>query len=114
MKRVTALLLIAGGLFAADLNGKWNFVWQTPGGERRSTLIFTVENDKVKVQFPEGKSPLEGTFRDNKLTLAGAVYSSEAGEEAAFRMSGTLAGEQLQGTATWKDHEMTFTARRAD
>jgi hypothetical protein len=29
------LLIVAGaaGLLGADLNGRWNFVWQTPGGE---------------------------------------------------------------------------------
>lgn len=114
MKSLVLLLIVAGALLGADLSGKWNFVWQTPGGERRSTLTLTEESGKVKAQFPEGKTPVDGTFSDNKLNLAGRLYSSEAGTEGAFRLTGTLEGDQLKGTASWEEHEMTFTARRAE
>jgi hypothetical protein len=47
MKRL--LLMVAGAacLLGADLNGKWNFVWQTPGGERQSTLTFRQNAENV-------------------------------------------------------------------
>jgi hypothetical protein len=114
MKLLVLLLMVAGALPGADLSGKWNFIWQTPGGERRSTLTLTQESGKVKAQFPEGKTPVEGAFSDNKLNLAGNLYSSEAGADGAFRLAGTLEGDQLKGTASWNEHEMTFTARRAE
>jgi hypothetical protein len=113
MKVLILMILVSAGLVAGDLNGKWSFVWQTPGGERRSVLTFTAQDDKVEAQFPEGK-PVQGTFKDNKLTLDGRLYSSEAGHDGVLRLSGTLTGERLQGTASWDEHQMTFTAQRTE
>lgn len=112
-KLILFFLLVTACLPAADLSGKWNFVWQTEGGERRTTLTVTIDNDKVTAQFPEGKTPINGTFAENKLNLAGKLYSSEAGQEGEFRLNGVLDGDQLKGTAAWDEHEMTFTAKRA-
>src|SRR3954447_21902268 len=114
MKHVFLMVVAAAGLLGADLNGRWDFVWQTPGGERRSTLTFTQKAEKVEARFPEGKEPVTGTFIDGKLTLAGRVYSSEAGEAADFRLDGTLSDDELKGTGGWGEHQLAFTARKAD
>ena len=114
MKHLFLIVVAAAGLLGADLNGKWNFVWQTPGGERRSTLAFTQKAEKVEALFPDAKEPITGTFRDGKLSLTGHVYSSEAGEAADFHLDGSLSNEELKGTAAWGEHQMTFTARKAD
>jgi hypothetical protein len=114
MKHVLLVVLAAAGLLGADLNGKWNFVWQTPGGERRSTLTFTQKADKVEAFFPEAKEPIAGTLKDGKLSMAGRVYSSEAGEAADFRLDGILSDTDLKGTGGWGEHQLTFTARKAD
>ena len=100
--------------FCADLNGRWNFIWQTPGGERRSTLTFTQNADKVEARFPEGKEPVTGTLKDGRLSLAGRVYSSEAGEAADFRLEGTLSEGELKGTGGWGEHQLSFTARKTE
>ena len=112
-KLILFFLLAAVCLPAADLSGKWNFVWQTEGGERLSTLTVTMDKDKVTAQFPEAKTPIHGTFAENRLNLTGKLYSSEAGQEGDFRLKGVLEGDQLKGTASWDEHEMTFTAKRA-
>jgi hypothetical protein len=114
MKHVLLIVVTAAGLLGADLNGRWNFVWQTPGGERRSTLTFTQSAERVEARFPEGKEPITGTFKDGKLSLAGRVYSSEAGEAADFHLNGTLSDGELKGTGGWGEHQLTFTARKAD
>ena len=117
MLGIKQFLLIAAGaaaLLSADLNGRWNFVWQTPGGERRSTLTFTQNTENVEVRFPDGKELITGTFRDGKLSLSGRVFSSEAGEAADFHMDGTVSDGELKGTGGWGEHQLTFTARKAD
>jgi hypothetical protein len=114
MRQILLMLAAASALFAADLNGRWNFSWQTPGGERRSTLTFTQSFEKVQARFPDAKEPVTGTFRDGKLSLAGSVYSSEAGDAAEFHLEGTLADGELKGTAAWGEHQMTFAAKKAD
>ena len=113
MKRLLLMLVAASVLFSADLNGNWNFTWQTPGGERRSTLAFTQKAEKVEARFPEAKEPVTGTFKDGQLSLAGTVYSSEAGDAASFQLNGTLSDGELKGTGMWGEHQLTFTARKA-
>ena len=72
MKRLFVIAVAAAGLLVgADLNGSWNLVWQTPGGERRSTLSFTQTAEKVD-PFPEGKEPITGNFRGESSRLPGA------------------------------------------
>ena len=114
MKQLLLVVVAAAGLLGADLNGKWNFTWQTPGGERRSTLTFTQTAEKVEARFPDGKEPVAGTLKDGRLSLAGRVYSSEAGEAADFHLNGTLSEGELKGTGGWGEHQLSFTARKAD
>ncbi len=113
-RRLVASLVFAALAFAQEIGGKWNFVWQTPGGERRSTLTITLDGEKVSVMFPDAKAPVAGTFRNGKLAAAGKLYSAEAGEEGDFQMSATLSGGVLKGTSSWQEHAMTFTAQRAE
>jgi hypothetical protein len=110
------LLIVAGavGLLGADLNGKWSFIWQTPGGERRSTLTFKQSAENVEAHFPDGKEAIKGIFRDGKLSLSGRLFSSEAGEAADFHMQGILSDGELKGTGGWGEHQLTFTARKAE
>ena len=114
IKPFLLLVTAAMGLLAADLDGRWNFIWQTPGGERRSTLAFKQNSENVEARFPDAKQPITGTFKDGKLSLSGRVFSSEAGEAADFRMDGTLSDGELKGTGGWGEHQLTFTARKAD
>lgn len=114
MTRLLAMLLMFAA--AADITGKWNFVWQTPGGERRSTLTFNPDGNapnKIKVEFPGAKEPMQGTLDGDKLTVTGDLYSAEAGSSAAFRLNGTVSGQRIKGTASWAEHEMTFEAAKA-
>lgn len=108
------MVVLAALAPAQDIAGKWNFVWQTPGGERRSTLTITIDKDSATVQFPDAKAPIPGSYKDGKLTVQGKLYSPEAGEEGEFRMTATLSGAELKGSASWQEHGMTFTARRAE
>jgi hypothetical protein len=114
IKRFLLILVVAAGLLGADLNGKWNFVWQTPGGERRSTLTFKQTAETVEAYFPDAKEPITGTFKDGKVSVSGRVYSSEAGQAAQFHMDGTLTDGELKGTGGWGEHQLSFTARKAD
>lgn len=114
MKQWLLMVVAAAALLGADLNGKWEFVWQTPGGERRSTITFAQTDEKVEARFPDVKEPVSGTLKGGKLSLAGPLYSPEAGHTAEFRLTGTLSEGQLKGSGGWGEHELTFTARKAD
>jgi len=107
-----AALFLSIAAFGADIAGKWDFVWETPGGERRSTLTLTVEKAIVWVAFPESKAPMKGTIDGSKIKVEGKLYSAEAGSEGVFRMDGTIDGASMKGTASWEEHAMSFRAKR--
>jgi hypothetical protein len=114
MKKLLLVVLSAASLLGADLTGRWNFIWQTPGGERRSTLTFKQNSDNVEALFPDSKEPIKGTFKDGKLSLSGRVFSQEAGEAAEFHLQATLTGSELKGSGGWGDHALTFTANKSE
>ena len=114
MKWLLLLMVSALALLGADLNGKWKFVWQTPGGERQTALRLEQKAERVEAFFPDAKEPVPGTFKDGKLSLSGRLFSSEAGETADFHLEGTLSGGELKGTGGWGEHQLTFTARKAE
>lgn len=109
---VLALLLLEQTAVAADLNGKWDFVFDTEVGIYESSWTLTVNGDKVTAKQDE--TVLTGTFRDGKLALSGEFYAAEAGYAAEMKISGKLESDQFKGDASWDVYEMTFTATRAE
>jgi hypothetical protein len=117
--RLRLLLILACGLTAAatlaaaasEIAGKWDFVFQTPAGERKSPLEMTVEGTQVTAKM--GEVVLRGSYQDEKLELKGNVYSSEAGYTGELRITGKLEKDQISGTAVWDTYQMTFTATRS-
>lgn len=105
--------LLAPLLLAAEIGGKWDFVWQTGDGERRTVLTLAVTGNSVKVEFPGSKAPLTGSIDGDRVTVSGKLYSPEAGEEGNFRMSGRIAGDTMTGDAEWNEHKLTFRAARS-
>jgi hypothetical protein len=114
MTRLAALLLLAALAGAADLAGKWNFVWSTPGGERRSSPTFRVSGENVELDMPGAKAPIKGTLKGDNVEVRGTVYSPEAGSDGEFKLSGKLEAGKLSGSASWGEHPVTFTATRAE
>ena len=67
MKRLLLIVAGAAGLLGADLNGKWNFIWQTPGkasGAARSSFKQNAEN--VEAHFPDGEGTSSRHFQRRK------------------------------------------------
>jgi len=105
-----ALFLLVGSAIAADINGTWNFAFIYQGSEHPRTMTLTVNGDQVTVK--SGEDIMKGTFRNGKLEIAGERFDEEAGYKATFKLSGTLEGDQIKGTATWDTYDLTFTATR--
>ena len=107
-----AALFLSIAAFGADVAGKWDFIWNTPGGERRSTLTLSVEKSIVWATFPDAKEPIKGTIDGSRIKLSGKLYSPEAGSEGRFELDATIDGAKMKGTSSWEEHSMTFTATR--
>jgi len=106
-----ALALMVPAAMAADLDGKWNFVFESDNGEHPRVIAMQTDGDKVTAKL--GEEPLQGTCKDGKLELSGEHFAPEAGYSGAMKISGTVAGGEIKGTATWDRMPLTFTAAKA-
>ena len=112
MRTVLVLLAAALALTAADpITGKWDFVLDTPGGERRATPTFQLDGEKVTGKWEN--SDVQGTFVDGKLNLAFPFTSSEGGFSAALKIEGKLDGDTIAGKWEFAEYGGTFKATRA-
>ena len=112
MRRLALVLLLAAlPLAAAELDGEWNFTWDTEGGVRTNTFTFVQKGDKLTATM--GDTRLEGTVNGDSFELTGKHYSPEAGYSADLEMTGKRDGDKLTGKGDWDSHLSTFTAVRA-
>ncbi|HEX4169996.1 MAG TPA: hypothetical protein VHZ55_31400 [Bryobacteraceae bacterium] len=95
---------------AADITGKWHFVYQTDGGDREMEADFKLDGDKVSGKY--GGADAKGTFKDGTLDLAFPYNSEEAGMTSTLKMKGKLKDNKLTGTWQFADYDGTFTATR--
>ncbi len=115
MPRAASFLILAvlplSPLGAADIGGKWDMVWDTEGGVRRTVWEIRQTGEKITVET--GGVTLQGEFKDNRFTVEGRFYSAEAGYSATLKVSGSLEGGELKGSGSWDQYAMTFTGRRS-
>jgi len=106
---VVSMVLPAAAL-AADLAGKWNFVLDTEGGERRAAAEFRVEGEKVTGKWGDGQG--SGTFVEGKLEFSVAI-ESEVGP-GTLKLSGKIQGNELSGNWQFQSYSGTFKAVRPE
>ena len=97
---------------AADVSGKWNFVFDTEGGERRSSPTLRVEGRNVTGKWES--ADVKGTFVDGKLDLSFPFTSTEAGMTGTLKIAGQLTGDNLSGAWEFEGYRGAFKATRAD
>jgi len=81
------------------INGKWHFVFETPGGDRDFDAELTVDADGKVTGTWQGKPEVAGTCKDGHLVLAFDTYSPEAGETAQLQIDGKLDGQSDDSAA---------------
>ncbi len=104
-------LSLATVLAAADISGRWSFVWNTEGGIRHTEWVVTQQGEVLSIRTQDGQS-LSGTLDGDKMIVEGNLNSPEAGYSANLRVEGTLQDGKLAGKGTWDQYAMTFTATR--
>lgn len=112
-----AFTLLAGLAFApsearaAELDGKWEFVLDTDGGERRVTPTFHVEDGKVTGKW-DG-ADVKGTFHEGKLELKFPFTSQEGGISDALAIQGEMKDGKLAGTWNFAEYSGKFVATKS-
>jgi hypothetical protein len=107
-----AFLLLHCTAMAAEVDGRWKFVFETPAGVREGVMEMRSEGEDVVAKGP--KHQLKGTYKEGVLELSGEVYSSEGGYSAKLTIKGAVKGNQIKGDAVWDQWTMPFTAKREE
>ena len=91
---IVLFAVMAAGLFAADVNGKWVGDVDTPGGQMSVTFSFKLDGDKVTGTLTGPQGDIE--ISDGKMdgdTLQFGFSVDAGGQQLAFKCTGKLAGD---------------------
>ena len=120
MRKFFAAILLQGILalvsYAASLDGKWNFAFQTEEGVREATINLQVDGAEVKgkvLGLGEGDIDVKGTCSGDEVSLAFPYHSEEAGAKAEVKIKGKLDADTIKGGWQFDNHAGDFTAKRA-
>ena len=105
-----ALAVTSPAARASDLDGKWQFVLDTEGGERQISAEFRLEGEQVKGTWAD--APVTGTYKDGKLELAFDFTPQELGEKGTMKVTGKLDGDTLSGNWEFSQYSGTYKATR--
>lgn len=108
---VVPLLLAKSQAQAADVNGKWHFVFQTQDGTREFDATFKQDGDKVTGKWADS-ADIKGTFSDGKLSLEFSFNSEEVGP-GTLKIDGQLSDDALTGDWSFQTYDGTFKATRS-
>ena len=107
------LCVLAAALFGqagSALDGTWQFVMDTEGGERTAEARFKVEGTAVSGKW--ANVDVKGTFTDGKLDLAFPMHSEEGGISATLKITGELKNSELVGQWSFAEHSGTYKAKK--
>ena len=107
-----AIFLLSQAAMAADLTGKWSFIFYSDQGEHPRQFVLTQKGSAVEGKL--GSESFTGTFQNGELKLEGEHYADEAGYKSLMKITGKLVDGKLKGEASWDTYDLTFTATKTD
>lgn len=117
LRSVLLAVSVLAALQAADVGGRWHFVFDTEAGVREANMALEVRGQEVvgkvyEISSEEVSTEVKGTFSGGKLTLEFEYYSADAGYKSVVKIQGTLEGDKITGEWQFDQHSGTFTATR--
>ena len=106
------LLCVGQAAVAADIDGTWIFLFETPIGVREVPTTITTDGEDVTAKTKS--ATLTGRFLDSRLALNGEVYVERVGYKAPFKIDVAYDGKGFKGNASWDTHEFPVTAKRSE
>ena len=109
--RVLILAAAVCSVWASEIDGKWLFVMQTEGGERRAEPEFKTDGDKVTGKWDN--AAVAGTFKESELALSFPMTSHEGQMSAKLNIKAKLAAGELKGTWEFGGYSGTLAGKKA-
>jgi hypothetical protein len=94
----------------SKLDGRWQFVLDTPGGERDVDVLLKVEGDQVTGKWD--KEDVKGTYDGGDLQLSFEITPEETGEKGTLVIKGKHDGDNITGTWGFGEYNGEFKATR--
>jgi hypothetical protein len=94
----------------SNLDGRWQFVLDTPGGERDVDVLFKVDGDQVTGKWD--KEDLKGSYQGSDLQLSFEITPEETGEKGMLTIRGKVDGDNITGTWEFGEYKGDFKANR--
>jgi hypothetical protein len=94
----------------SKLDGRWQFVLDTPGGERDVDVLLKVEGDQVTGKWD--KEDVKGTYDGGDLQLSFEITPEETGEKGTLVIKGKHEGDNITGTWGFGEYNGEFKATR--
>ena len=98
--------------FGSELDGKWNFVFETEGGDREFPITLSVKGKDVTGKMGEDAA-VKGVFENGLLKLEFPFYSEEVGIKADVVITGKLESGKLTGDWEFDVYTGAFEATKA-
>jgi hypothetical protein len=119
MKKILVMLaavaLLATGLFAADVTGKWSAEMEGRDGQKRTqTFDLKADGDKLTgtVSSPRGERPIiDGKISGDDISFA--VEVEFGGEKRKMQYTGKIVGNELKMKVGAGERTREFTAKKA-
>ena len=107
------LAVISCSVSAGGINGTWDFVYETPEGDLRSTADLALEGEELTME-QKGMGAVKGTYKDGEFQIkVDSYYSPEAGYSAPLTLEGKFDGERISGKWEFDVYAGTFSAARS-
>ena len=112
MSVLCALAAFAPSRLAAqsNLDGRWHFVLDTPGGDHETDAMFKVDGDQVTGKWD--KEDVKGSYADSNLQLSFEITPEETGEKGTLVIKGKVDGDNIAGTWEFGEYKGDFKAAR--
>jgi hypothetical protein len=94
----------------SSLDGRWQFVLDTPGGERNADAVLKVDGDQVTGKWD--KEDVKGTYQGSDLQLSFEITPEETGEKGTLVIKGKVDGDNITGTWAFGEYNGDFKATR--
>ncbi len=110
---VTACLLLAAlpVARASNLDGNWNFIFNTEEGEKQASAVLNVDGEQVSGRFAN-RADVKGTLSGEKLELDFHFVYHEAQLEGEMKMTGKVGDGKIAGSWAYAGHAGAFQATR--
>ena len=108
---ICMLLAAVPAFCATDLDGNWNFTFNSDDGDHQAPATFKVDGGQVTGRFAD-RADVKGTYSAGKFELKFPLVYEEGGLEGDLKLTGKVDGGKVTGNWEYAGYAGTFSATK--